>query len=234
MCAACAQATAHTAVVPDTACTVGRIRRGSGSARSAAVGDWVRERMVARNTLEYLAACLPPELDAKARLLALQCALRADAAGCVVISSGLLRAMRLAGDPGPWQDLEDAWWVHPGSADRANPVRLMDGAGTSHPRAVRARAADWALRVGGVNAFKCLGPHSVLTGLVLAAYGVNGVGLGSAERLAHLCGLRSAGQLHAELDALMGAGFLMSWTLGPDGRAVVWRLHPTVDAGSRP
>ncbi|MEW2522815.1 hypothetical protein [Actinacidiphila alni] len=220
--------------MPDTAGAVGRSRRASGTTTSAAAGDWVRERLVARNTLEYLAACLPPELDAKARLLALQCALRADAAGRVVISVGLLRAMRLAGDPGPWQDLEDAWWVHPGSTDRADPVRLMDGGSTSHPRAVRARAADWALRIGGADAFKGLGPHPVLTGLVLAAYGTNGMGLGPAERLAQLCGLRSAGQMHAVLDALVGAGFLMSWTLGPDGRSVVWRLYPRADAGSRP
>ncbi|MFE4777919.1 hypothetical protein [Streptomyces sp. NPDC056713] len=50
-----------------------------------------------RNMLSYLAAALPSPTSSQARLLALQCALRADDLGRAELSSGFLRGMRLLG-----------------------------------------------------------------------------------------------------------------------------------------
>ena len=55
--------------------------------------------------LTYLASALGCVASPAARLLALQCALRADAHGCVRLPAGLLRSMRLNRRPEVRQEL---------------------------------------------------------------------------------------------------------------------------------
>lgn len=90
-CAACAAATSHTAVVPETLLSPRRPTT-SASARPQRHGD---EPQRVREMLTYLASALDCVTSPAARLLALQCALRANAHGWVRLPAGLLRGMRL-------------------------------------------------------------------------------------------------------------------------------------------
>ncbi len=95
-CAACAAATTHTAIVPDThfgkpkpSSTPVPARRGHPAG--------AEERLRVRETLTYLAAALPQFTSAAARLLAVQCTLRVNTHGPARMPAGLLHGMRLRG-----------------------------------------------------------------------------------------------------------------------------------------
>ncbi|WP_149184871.1 hypothetical protein [Streptomyces sp. TRM49041] len=105
------------------------------------------EQTLVRDTLASLHACLPEDVGAPARLLAVQCALRADADGQLALPVGLLRGMRLGSTPTPWDELEDAHWLMRLTAP-AGPVwvQLLSHHGPHPARRQRVRAADWALR----------------------------------------------------------------------------------------
>ncbi|MFE7113991.1 hypothetical protein ACFU99_00990 [Streptomyces sp. NPDC057654] len=99
-CAACAAATSRTAIVPDTVHGPRRPRPASCPAALTAAGAQPAasgERLRVAEMLTYLAAALPRFASPAARLLALQCALRADTRGHVRLPAGLLRGMCLRG-----------------------------------------------------------------------------------------------------------------------------------------
>ncbi|MGW0703760.1 hypothetical protein ACWD0A_31530, partial [Streptomyces sp. NPDC002867] len=109
------------------------------------------ERVLVQDTLASLHACLPEDVGALARLLAVQCTLRAGASGQVALPAGLLRGMRLGSTLTPWCELEDAHWLmrltaSPGRSPGPVWVQLLSHHGPHPARHQRARAADWALR----------------------------------------------------------------------------------------
>ncbi len=144
-CAACAAATSHTAVVPDTLLSP---RRPAASAlvRTRVHGD---EPQRVREMLTHLASTLGCVTSPAARLLALQCALRADTHGRAQLPAGLLRGMRLHRHNDAWQELAQDGWLDP-PAPRTAPlqVRLLDDAALNQApgRSARRRAAHWALK----------------------------------------------------------------------------------------
>ncbi|WP_052457506.1 hypothetical protein [Streptomyces sp. AcH 505] len=125
--------------------------------------------------LSYLAVSLPPQTSPTARLLALQCALRTNNRGRVALPNGLLCAMRLLHDPSPWQDLEQAHWLHRPPLIRQLPFRgvemqLLDPTVLSQTssRNHRIQAADWALRASYAKRLRHLDEAGRLLTLSLA------------------------------------------------------------------
>ncbi len=232
-CAACAAATDHAAVVPDTilsasvlaACESGRGRRGR---LPRGPGEQTR----VREMLSYLAAALPDGTEASARLLALQCALRMNAVAEVRIPAGLLRALRLGNRTDPWRELEQARWLSrfPGPADSGGTAvvaRLLDaGLLTQSPaRPDRRRAADWALRSALPGRAAEGGPLPQLVAVWLTAYTSpeRGDGLMESDRMARDCGfdLSALPDVLRQLDA---TGLLKSLDVCPDSGDLRWKL----------
>ncbi|MFD5752478.1 hypothetical protein [Streptomyces sp. NPDC127033] len=233
VCAACAGATPDTAVVPDTVAEDSSAELpSSGPARSRtqrrrqAGGPFERGRV--REMLSYLAASLPLDVSAEARLLALQCALRADRSGLVRIPAGLQRGMQLDRNFVLWQELESAGWIRVQSAEaswhRSVTVQILDDFSQSAPRAERARAADWALRAVPPKRLSLLSATGCLAVLVLTAHTPAAQEGGwDAEQLARLSGLPDLPHLHQVLGEIEDAGFLAFWKA--DGLGDLhWRL----------
>ncbi|WP_405467476.1 hypothetical protein [Streptomyces canus] len=81
-----------------------------------------------------------------ARLLALQCALRADSRGQLRVPHGLLRGLRLYGRTELWQELARAHWLHlPDLKSAPVEVHLRDATLLEHTpgRRTRCHAAHW-------------------------------------------------------------------------------------------
>lgn len=233
VCAACAAATQHAAVVPETTLT-----------KAAPGGDQPRRRrglrgpskqVRTREMLSYLASALPPQTTAASRLLALQCALRSTASGCAWIPAGLVRGMRLNAGPAPFAELEDARWLHRSTrhttAREGFSVQLLDIAMRMQApaRRDRARTADWILLTCRVKELRRLGPLPRLLALALAAHSPTG-GLRAPasveqEVLARMCGLTLQGLSHV-LDVLVGTHFLHSWEYGRTAEELRWELRP--------
>jgi hypothetical protein len=129
-------------------------------------------RVLVRNTLTSLNACLPEDVGAAARLLALQCALRADSFGRLVLPIGLVRGMRLGSALPAWYELEDAHWLVRLAAPVNGPVQvqLLNHFGSPRSRRHRARAADWALRTVRSSDLRRFEPNRALMALALAVY----------------------------------------------------------------
>jgi hypothetical protein len=227
VCTACAAATTHTTVVPESARrspASGPRSRPSPALRGAGdVHADAQERV--RRMLAYLASALPQSCSPGARLLALQCALRTNGRGEVHLPAGLLRGMHLRQRTDLWHELEYAAWLR---RDVRRPVRarLLDAAMQDQPqRPQRARAAHWALQPlprGPVpRALPCA---ARLVALVLAAH-TRPDGTGTAERdlLTHLCG-QTPQQLSDLLGQLARTRCLSSWRdLRSEGE-VAWQL----------
>ena len=229
MCAACAGAVPHAAPVPDTltACAAAppRARRREGPAHGH------DERRHVRETLTHLATVLPRFSSPTARLLALQCALRADTHGQVRLPGGLLRGMRLGGHAVPWQELEHAGWLHCLSAGRnkgqGGVVAQLLGPDAFSPapgRTGRARAAHWALRPAPLAIGGAVPPAVQLIVLVLAAHTGPEAGRADAELLTRLCGL-SQTQLEDLFDRLIRANVLETWHCDDDAGDIHWTRH---------
>ncbi|MFD7757262.1 hypothetical protein [Streptomyces sp. NPDC059757] len=189
--------------------------------------------------LSYLAAALPPEVSAEGRLLALQCALRSNTSGQVRLPAGLLRGMRLARDLAPWDELEDARWLHrlPHPTEQMEPrtaAQLLDATVlTQEPaRRDRHRAADWALRAVSQPRLRTLPAEDRLTALVLAAHHSPGTGRTGmeADRLTRTCGLNQ-NMLTATLDRLVSVNAVGAWTFEPVTEDVSW--DPPHETSSR-
>ncbi|MBK6017429.1 hypothetical protein [Streptomyces sp. MBT53] len=136
--------------MPDTLLGTLRPRPSPGPPPPARVGLCPEsdEQVCVREMLTYLGAALPRFTSPAARLLGLQCALRADTRGHVRLQAGLLRGMRLRGHRDLWQELAHAGRLEPPDA-RSAPVqlRLLDAAVLDQApgRRTRRRAAHRAL-----------------------------------------------------------------------------------------
>ncbi|CAM5552536.1 hypothetical protein SCHAM137S_06582 [Streptomyces chartreusis] len=226
-CSACAAATTHTAVVPDTAlarpplqsATVQRHRHPKGPG----------ERIRVREMLSYLAAALPAGASAAARLLALQCALRMNTRMQVRLPVGVLRSLRLNAISGPWCELEHARWLRTAPRNTANKINaeLLDVTLLSQApaRPDRMHAADWALRAVSSSTTGAIGPLAQLASVYLAAHTdpESSTGLGELDQMARACGTQPA-ELPSTLDQLAATGLLESWQVCPDSGDLQWTL----------
>ncbi|MGW3289424.1 hypothetical protein ACWDR3_32775 [Streptomyces sp. NPDC001002] len=227
-CTACAGATRYTAVVPDTLLGSARPQPSAGPPLPARVGlrPESDERVRVREMLTYLGAALPQFTSPAARLLALQCALRADTRGHVRLPAGLLRGMRLHGHRDLWQELAHAGWLEP-PGTRSAPVqlRLLDAAVLDQApgRRARRRAAHWALHPASL-VLPTAPPALRLTALTLAAHTSAGSEHSTdLNTLARLCG-HSPQQTRELLDRLVATGTLKTWHHNRETDEAVWQL----------
>ncbi|MGW2722400.1 hypothetical protein [Streptomyces sp. NPDC001492] len=225
-CAACAAATSHTAVVPDTLLSSPRPQPATHPPSAARTGGRTEfdERVRVREMLTYLGVALPRFSSPGARLLGLQCALRADTRGHVRLPAGLLRGMRLRGHRELWQELAHADWLEP--PDVRSPslrVRLLDAAVLDQApgRCARRRAAHWALHPAPL-ALPAAPPALRLTALVLAAHACVDHGT-DMDVLARLCG-HSPQQTGELLDRLVTTRTLGAWHHNRETDEVFWQL----------
>ena len=226
-CTACAAATARAAVVPDT--VLARAPQPPATARQRRHPKGPGERIRVREMLSYLAAALPENTSAAARLLALQCALRMNTHMRVQLPKGAMRSLRLDTAEGPWRELEHARWLRttPGGAANEIAAELLDLTllGQAPARPDRRRAADWALRASSSSAVRAIGPLPRLASVYLAANTdpESGTGLGDLEQMARACGTRPV-ELASPLDQLARTGLLGSWQVCPDSGDLQWTL----------
>nr|AOE46824.1 hypothetical protein [Streptomyces antibioticus] len=229
-CAACAAATGNTSVVP---CTVLGTPHSPASPPAAAAAAHrvhrpaAEEGMRVREMLTYLATALPRCTSPAGRLLALQCALRADTRGLVRLPAGLLRGMRLRGRAEAWEELAHGRWLLPPDL-RAAPVtvQLLDAAVRDQApgRTARRRAAHWALRPGPPALPGATPPAVRLVALVLAAHlSPRAAHTIEMDVLARLCG-HSPHQTAELLDRLVASHVLTSWHHRLDTDEVTWAL----------
>ncbi|MEV8346459.1 hypothetical protein [Streptomyces niveus] len=247
-CAACATATAYTAVVPDTtiaATTKGRPPAGRTPGRRRRHDrkpGGPSGQLRVQEMLSYLAAALPRGTSPEARLIALQYALRTDRYGQTHLPAGLLRGMRLLHDPAPWQELETAHWLHTmtplGNPPRhhARAVQLLDPAVlTQAPSRIdRRQAADWAMRIIASPPLSSQPPEARLIHLALITHNARGATHSSTEtdRLRRACGL-APHRLAQTLDQLVLAGAITQWQFSHDGEEVHWTPAPSAPHTSR-
>jgi len=223
-CAACAAATSHTAVVPETLLSQ---RRPAASAPTRSQGHTDEPQRV-REMLTYLASALGCVMSPAARLLALQCALRANAHGCVRLPAGLLRSMRLHRRTEVWQELaQDGWLELPDSRAAFPQARLLDDAvlGQAPGRSARRRAAHWALKPAPFTVAAAAQPADRLTALVLAAHTTTAGTTAEMAVVARLCG-HSPQQTEVLLDRLVADRTLAAWHLQRDTDEVYWQPAP--------
>ncbi|MFJ8955198.1 hypothetical protein ACIRO1_34405 [Streptomyces sp. NPDC102381] len=227
VCTACAALTPHTAIVPENACVSPArplSRPRTASAQHVAPGH-AEARARVREMLAYLATTLPRFCSPGARLLALQCALRANRNGEARLPYGLLRGLHVHQRTELWGELEYTGWLrrseHPGLVR----VRLLEAAVQDFPsRHQRARAAHWAMRPLPQPLPHTL-PGSVhLTALALAAHThSDGAGLLAMSVLTHLCG-QTPEQLGDLLDRMTSSQLLTSWQQARPEDDVIWHL----------
>lgn len=224
-CAACAAATGGTAVVPDTLLGARRPKPAGGIVRRARPGlsPGSDEQARVREMLTYLSAALPQFTSPAARLLALQCALRADTLGHVTVTDGLLRTMRLRGRRELWLELAQAGWLET-VRSRPGPVtvQVLDTTVLDQApgRSMRRRAAHWALHPTPL-ALSAAAPAALrLTALALASHPFNTEDLDAVSRL---CG-HSPQQTVELLDRLVSAHTLVSWRHRQDTGEVLWQF----------
>lgn len=220
-CTACAAATSHTAVVPDTLLPPRRI-----APPSAARARWrPDEPQRVREMLTYLASTLGCAASPAARLLALQCALRADAHGCARLPAGLLHGMRLHRRTEAWQELvREGWLDLPAPRAACLEVRLLDQVVLDQVpgRRARRRAAHWALQPAPFTVPAAATSAERLTALVLAAHTTPDRTAADLETVARLCG-HSPQQTGELLDRLVAGRTLAAWRHQRDTDEVHWQ-----------
>ncbi|MFF4307942.1 hypothetical protein [Streptomyces sp. NPDC001601] len=236
-CAACAAATSHTAVVPDTQI---------GSPHSPALPAPARgphrlgaeERLRVRETLTYLAAALPQFTSPAARLLAVQCTLRADGRGHARLRAGLLRGMRLCGRREVWEELaHGAWLKYPDLRSTPVEVQLLDATVLEQipGHRARCRAAHWALHPEPLGLPTASPPALRLVTLILAAHTTDHTARCiDIEVLTRLSG-HSRQQTAELLDRLVAVRVLARWHTERNTDEVLWepstpRTHLRPDA----
>ncbi|MET9046043.1 hypothetical protein ABZX34_24865 [Streptomyces sp. NPDC004362] len=182
--------------------------------------------MRVQEMLTYLAAALPRVTSPAARLLALQCALRADVFARVQLPAGLLRGMRLRGRREVWEELADSGWLDmPDLKPARLEVRLHDAAILDQVpgRGERRRAAHWALRPLPMLLPPAAPPALRLTALALVAHASGQVlHCIDMDTLARLCG-HSPHQTAELLDRLTRARILATWHHHRDTDEVLWQ-----------
>lgn len=167
-----------------------------------------------REMLNYLAAVLPADAGADARLIALQCALRVNDAAQTKLPHGVLRSLRLGASGEGWHELTQAGWLRPlALGKRAVEVRMMDLALLAqHPaRPDRLQAADWALRAA-CRARPRSDSLSMLVTLCLASHCPPGEHNGTAEteHITRECGIPLP-SLRGALEHLRETDVLGDW-----------------------
>ncbi|MEV8597591.1 hypothetical protein [Streptomyces sp. NPDC052012] len=229
-CSACASATSSTAVVPDTLLGPSRPHPATcpPPAAHGTLRHGLKERVRVREMLTYLGTALPRFTSPAARLLALQCALRADTRGHVRLRTGLLRGMRLRGHRELWQELAQAGWLElPDLRSAPLRLRLLDATVLDQVpgRRARCRAAHWALHPTPL-ALPAATAALRLTALVLAAH-TSGQAENSADMdiLTRLCG-HSAQQTAELLDRLVAMRVLAAWHHSQHTDEVFWQPSP--------
>ncbi|MEU6071072.1 hypothetical protein ABZ864_43175 [Streptomyces sp. NPDC047082] len=225
-CAACAAATSHTAVVPAT--QLGAPRSPTPPApKHDAHRLGAEERLRVRETLSYLAAALPQFTSPAARLLAVQCALRADTRGRALLPAGLLHGMRLRGRTEIWEELaHGAWLQYPDLRSRQVNVQLLDATVLDQipGRRTRCRAAHWALRPAPLYLPTASPPALRLIALVLAAHTTDRTaGYLDMDVLTRLGG-HSRQQTAELLDRLVAVRALATWRPDRNTDGVFWEL----------
>ncbi|UQA34772.1 hypothetical protein KRR37_14245 [Streptomyces sp. HNA39] len=228
-CGACAAATVQSAIVPDTVLAAplhplpARPRRPR---RPRGPGERVRVSEI----LSYLAAALPTDASAGARLLALQCALRMNAYMRVELSAGLLRGLCIDAEEA-CHELERARWLRavngPGAVGVAAELRDATLLAQSPARPDRRRAAEWAVRTGCPARIGEAEPRLRLSGVYLAAHSdpSSGAGQRECDRIIRDCGLHDQG-FHGALSLLTANGVLEGWRICPESGDVHWMLAP--------
>jgi hypothetical protein len=178
--------------------------------------------------LAYLATVLPRYCSPTARLLALQCALRANCHGEASLPHGLLRGVRLHRHTELWEELEYTGWLQRAVGCGPMQVRLFDPAVlTQSHRPQRARAAHWALHPLYRPAPRALPGAVQLAALTVAAHTrPDGTGTAEMDLLMYLCGLTSH-QLDGLFDQLVASCVITSWRRAPQEAEIAWQLpHP--------
>ncbi|WP_326800510.1 hypothetical protein OIE49_36815 [Streptomyces sp. NBC_01788] len=224
-CAACAAATSHTAVVPDTQLGSPHSPAPSVPARGPhRLG--AEEHLRARETLTYLAAALPQFTSPAARLLAVQCTLRADARGHTRLPAGLLRGMRLRGRREVWEELAHAAWLRcPDLRPTQVEVQLLDATVLDQVpgRRSRGRAAHWALLPTPLRLPMASPPALRLIALILSAHSADrtvcSIGMDVLTRL----GGYSWEQTAELLDRLVALRALTAWCPNRETDEVLWQ-----------
>ncbi|MEV0743434.1 hypothetical protein AB0I51_47710 [Streptomyces sp. NPDC050549] len=227
-CAACAAAMSHTAVVPPTLLAADRTQPVTRTPRSALnmppFGPAEQRRV--REMLTYLATALPRFSSPAARLLALQCALRADRHGQVRLPHGFLRGMRLHDRAELWLELEHAGWLHrPRRSGSPVQAQLLDAAVLHQDpgRTARIRAAQWALHPTPLAIPPALPSALQLASLALAANSAAGAGGGEPDVLTRQCG-QPLQQLEDLLDQLVHTRHVTAWHRHHDSGEIRWEL----------
>ncbi|MFD3585834.1 hypothetical protein [Streptomyces sp. NPDC058683] len=223
-CAACAAATSHTAIVPDS--PLGRPRSPVPPAPARGTHrPGVEERLRVRETLTYLAAALPQFTSPAARMLAVQCALRADTRGRALLPAGLLRGMRLHGRTEIWEELACGVWLqHPDVRSAPVDVQLLDATVLDQipGRRTRCCAAHWALRPTPLHLPTTSPPAMRLITLILAAHITDlAPHTVDTEALTRLSG-HSRQQTAELLDRLIAVRVLTAWRQHQDTDEVLW------------
>ncbi|MGW4198851.1 hypothetical protein [Streptomyces sp. NPDC005004] len=224
-CGACSAATGDTAVVPDTLLAPPPLVAPAPATAREPRQPGADECRRVREMLTYLAAVLPRAASPAARLLALQCALRADARGLVRMPAGLLRSMRLRGRPEVWDELVQENWLRPPDL-RSAPVevQVLDPAvqDQAPSRVARRRAGHWALSPYPLSLRRDTSPAMRLVALALAAHLSPGPAhTVEMDVLSRLCG-HSPQQTAELLDRLVAARTLASWRPDLDTGEVTW------------
>ncbi|MFE6162127.1 hypothetical protein ACFQ7F_24815 [Streptomyces sp. NPDC056486] len=186
------------------------------------------ERERVREMLTYLAAALPRFSSPAARLLALQCALRADSQGHVELPEGFLRGMRLASHAAPWHELEHAGWLRCTARRHGRTQAQILDAAILHQapgRQERARAAHWALHPTPLAAPHGAPPSMQLAALVLAVHTEASRGSADLDDLTRLC-TADAASLKDLLDQFMHSRRLVTWRQDLETSEVCWQLPP--------
>ncbi|MEU8795009.1 hypothetical protein [Streptomyces sp. NPDC048643] len=231
-CGACAAATSRTAAVPDTLLAP---RRPAASAPAAPRHFHDESRRV-REMLTYLASALGCITSPAARLLALQCALRAGTDGCARLPAGLLRSMRMHRRAEVWQELvADGWLDLPVTRAAFMHVRLLDEAilDQAPGRSARRRAAHWALQPSPLPIPPAAASAERLTALVLASHADASGTSADLAVVARLCG-HSRQQMGELLDRLVARRILAAWHHQPDTDDVHWKPGPRRPLPLRP
>lgn len=233
-CTACARATPQSAIVPENMHTAPTGLSLSPSQETKRLRARASEAPVrVREMLSYLAAALPVEVCSITRLLAIQCALRANALGRLWVPLGLLRGMRMHQLPSPWRELEQAGWLvrlpvgSPLAVHCGVTAQLLDATVLAQApgRLKRAHAADGALRLTSAPALRTLSASDQLAGLALATHISPGSMQGAieADRIKRMCAF-DADALTVTLDRLVAARALDRWSYDPSSEDITWTL----------
>ncbi|WP_435229165.1 hypothetical protein [Streptomyces sp. Tue6028] len=186
--------------------------------------------------LTYLASALPCVTSPAARLLALQCALRASPHGHARLPAGLLRGMRLHRRTEVWQELaQDGWLALTDSRAACMQVRLLDGTVLDQEpsRSARRRAAHWALCPTPLAAPAAATPAEHLTALALATHAAPTSPAPDLTTIARLCG-HSPQQTGELLDRLVVRHTLSAWHHQRDTDEVHWQPGTARKAKAEP